>query len=787
MATTEPTASAQTRPVKVLKWTAIAVGGLIVVLLIALAVLDANADALRGPLARMASAHLGRAVHIDGRLQLHLLSWTPRVVVNQLRIANPDWVTVKESEGKAAGRARPGAKSPNEPTDHPATVPPAGTGEPTDMVKIGKLQVSLSIPALFKGEVLLPYLGIDDSDINLVRDAKQRANWDFSTNGPSKPSTKPTKLPVLGALHLGAGHFVLSDEIRKLHFSGTVAADQAANGGAQSLSLKGDGSINEQPFELSATGDPLVTAENHKPYTLASDIRAGRTKVKSRITITKPFDMGSVVADLNASGDDLADLYYLSGLALPNTAPYTVSGHLQRQGTLLKLTNFKGTLGNSDIHGTISVETAAARPILNADLDTKLLDIKDLGPTLGTRATTDPSSLSQQQARESNPVKSTEKARAATAHAAQTTAAAGDSNTGNTEALHGAKPKSAQVRTAEAKNADEKASKGETLLPDAKLDLKRIRGMDANVKYHAEAVKTEKMSISEIFLALKLDKGVLSFTPVSFTLPQGKLTSNITVDGSQDIPQVSIDSSLTAVRLSQFKMKDGQEPLDGTMVGRAILHGRGKSLHEIGSTAQGTLSIVVPHGDIRNAFAELMGINAANGLGLLLAKNQEKTGIRCGVANFKAEGGVFAAQDIVFDTDKVLITGKGQIDLGTEDLDLTLNGQPKKFRFFRIKSSIALDGTLSKPKVGLTPGNTPGQIALATALGVLATPLASVLAFIDPGLAKDADCSSLLAEAQSQGAPQVKEEAKDDPNKQPPKDAPTIKDAQRSTKARSIT
>jgi AsmA family protein len=787
MATPDKAASAQTRPVAVLKWTAIVIGSLLVVLLIALAVLDANADALRGPIARLASAHLGRTVHIDGPLQLHLLSWTPRVVVNQLRVANPDWVTVQESAGKAAGRAKPGAKDPHEAAERAAHSP----GEPTDMVRIGQLQVSLSIPALFKGEVLLPYLGINDSDINLVRDTKQRANWDFSTNGPSKPAAKPAKLPVPGSLHLGAGHLVVVDEIRKLHFSGTVAADQAANGGARSLSLKGDGSINEQPFELTATGDPLITAESHKPYTLASDIRAGRTKVKSRITITKPFDMGSVVADLTASGDDLADLYYLSGLALPNTAPYTVSGHLQRRGTLLKLTNFKGTLGNSDIHGTLSIETAAARPVLNADLATKLLDIKDLGPTLGTRAATNPSSLSRQQARERNPVESTAKARAATSHAAQTASPQTasnepDSNAGSTEALHGAKPKSAQTRTAEAQQADAKAAKGETLLPDAKLDLKRIRGMDAKVKYRAEAVQTEKMSIKEIALVLALDNGVMTFTPVAFTLPQGTLTSNIKIDGSQDIPQIAIDSRLTEVRLSQFKMKDGQEPLDGTMVGRAILHGRGKSLHEVGSTAEGTLSIVVPHGDIRNAFAELMGINAANGLGLLLTKNQDKTGIRCGVANFKAEGGVFAAQDIVIDTDKVLIMGKGEVDLGTEDLDLTLNGQPKKFRFFRIKSPIELGGTLSKPKVGLKPGNTPGQVALATALGVLATPLASVLAFVDPGLAKDADCGGLLAEAQRQGAPQETDQATDDPNKQPPKDAP-IKDAQRSTKARSIT
>ena len=722
------------RVARLFKWAGIIVGGLLVVLLLTLAVLDANADGLRGPLARYATARLGRDVSIDGKLQLHLLSWTPRVVMNDLRIANPGWVK-----------------------------------KPADMARIGKLQVSWSIPALLKGEILLPYVGVDDSDIDVVRDARERLNWSFSSEGgaPAKPSSKPVKLPILGTLHLGAGHLVVNDEVRKLRFNGTVKADQAPKGGPLSLSLEGDGSINGEPFKLDATGDPLVTAESHKPYTVVSHITAGRTKVKSSITLTKPFDMGSVVADIEASGDDLADLYYLSGLALPNTAPYTVSGHLQRRGSRLDLTDFKGTLGNSDIHGKLSVETATERPVLTADLYTRELDIKDLGPTLGSRAKVTPSSLSRQQAQHSGETaeESSAKARAAA-------------------------PKAAKTGTAEAREADAKAARGDSLLPDAKLDLKRIRGMDANVKYHAEAVKTDKMSIREILLDLRLDHGVMTFTPVSFVLPQGKLTSNIRVDGSKDIPEVEIDSRLSEVRLSQFKTKDGQEPLDGTMVGRALLHGRGKSLHEIGSTAAGTLSLAVPHGDIRSAFAELMGINAARGLGLLLTKNQDKTGIRCGVANFKAEGGVFAAQDIVIDTDTVLILGKGQVDLGPEALDLTLNGQPKKLRLFRIKSPIEIGGTLLKPKVGLKAGNTPGQVAIATALGVLATPLASVLAFIDPGLAKDADCGSLLAEARQQGASQGAQggdPSKDDnPSRQQPKDAP-IKDAQRSTKARSIT
>ena len=706
------------RVARVLKWVGIVCGGLLVVLLIALALLDANADALRGPLARYASAHLGRKVSIDGKMQLHLLSWTPHVVIRELRIANPDWVK-----------------------------------KPADMARIGELQVSWSFPAFLQGDILLPYVGLDDADIDVVRDARERLNWSFGSGPAKESSAKPAKLPILGSLHLGPGHLVVEDEVRKLKFNGTVKADQTAKGAGLALSLQGDGAINDQPFKLDAKGDPLITAESHKPYTVESQITAGRTRVKSSITVTKPFDMGSVVADIDASGDDLADLYYLSGLALPNTAPYTVSAHLKRTGSRLDLTDFKGTLGNSDIHGTLSLEIAGDRPMLTADLQTRLLDIKDLGPTLGSRVKTTPGSLSKKQAQpgsgKETAQESTAKARAAAPHAAKTgdTRTANANAPGNTLDFHGAKPKSAQTRTAEAQEADTRAAKGQTLLPDAKLDLKRVRAMDANVKYRAESVKTDKMSIREILVDMHLDQGIMKFSPVSFILLEGKLSSNIRVDGSRDVPEVGIDSRLTQVQLSQFKTKDGQEPLDGTLSGRAILQGRGKSLHEIGSTAAGNLSLVIPHGDIRSAFAELLGIDAARGLGLLLSKNQDKSPIRCGVADFKAQGGVFAVQEIVIDTDKVLITGKGEIDLGPEDLDLTLNGQPKQPRLFRIKSPIQLSGTLLKPKVGINAGNTPGQVALATVLGVVATPLASALAFIDPGLAKDADCSALLEEA----------------------------------------
>jgi hypothetical protein len=49
-------------------------------------------------------------------------------------------------------------------------------------------------------------------------------------------------------------------------------------------------------------------------------------------------------------------------------------------------------------------------------------------------------------------------------------------------------------------------------------------------------------------------------------------------------------------------------------------------------------------------------------------------------------------------------------------------------------------------------GQALAQGGLGAALGLL-SPLASVLAFIDPGLAKDANCRPLLEAAKARGAP----------------------------------
>ena len=69
----------------------------------------------------------------------------------------------------------------------------------------------------------------------------------------------------------------------------------------------------------------------------------------------------------------------------------------------------------------------------------------------------------------------------------------------------------------------------------------------------------------------------------------------------------------------------------------------------------------------------------------------------------------------------------------------------------RVRSPVLIRGTLKHPTVGIDARNSIVQAGEAVALGVALTPIAALLAFVDPGLAKDADCATLLAEAKTDG------------------------------------
>jgi len=514
------------------------------------------------------------------------------------------------------------------------------------------------------------------------------------------------------------GALTASDAIRKLKFHGgfSISEQQKKKNAADgALRLRGSGELNGKPFDLRVDGGPLFEVDTSKPYGFDAAISAADIRLDAHTEILHPFDLAAVTSKFHLTGKDLADAYYLTGLALPNTPPYDVAGTAVRDQLKFRIDDFQGRLGGSDLHGKLGIDMGADRPKLTGDLESKLLDLADLAAPLGTQASPQ---------RKSGTLD-------------RTKANSSDAS---------AKPKPDQAAPATAG----------LLLPDADLQVERVRAMDADVRFDATAIKTAKLPMKKVRFRLLLDDAKLMLQPLEFTLPEGRFSGSVAINARGATPQTDIDMKLDGVNLEQFKPKGSETaPMDGQMVGRMRLHGTGSSVHKTAANANGDVTLVVPKGDMSSALAELTGIDLAKGLGLLLTKKNDKTEIRCGVASFHADNGDLKANALVVDTTHVLVTGGGDVNFGNEALHLSLRGKPKEVRLVRLRAPIEIGGTLAHPKVGLEPGHVLSQAGGAAALGTLLTPAAAVLAFVGGGLAKDANCAVVARTAEEKHVPPV--------------------------------
>jgi uncharacterized protein involved in outer membrane biogenesis len=639
------------------------------VVLVALALIDWNA--FKGPIERMASERSGRRVSIGGPLEVHLWSSTPEVTLTRLTIGNPSW----------------------------------DAGE-KPMVRIERLHAQLKWLPLLKGDVSLPRVELLHPEIYLHREPSGRANWTFENTRPSNaPAGRPPKLPVIRDFLVQDGQLLVHDEVLHLEVRGTVQArEHATHDDPKAFRIQGQGTLNRQPFALHVAGGPLVNLDPDQPYPFDIDVEAGEIRARADGRLRKPFDLGHVNFNVHATGGDLADLYYLTHLALPNTPPFELGAHIDRNVKQIRVSELSGKVGQSDLRGELTVDASLKRPSIKGTLVSQQLRLKDLAASLGGKPVT-PGTL-QGAAERKKP-----------------------SRRGAQEA-----PPPANAR----------------LFPTARLQVERVRAMDADVTFSAQSIEAGSLPLKKVALHVKLDDGALALDPFEFDMPQGRVHGVATVDARGKTPRTELDVRMTNIQLDQLKGKapDAKPPLGGIMQARSSITGRGDSLHDVMADADGRVSVLLPHGEVRAAFAELTGINVARGLGLLLKGDDERADIRCGVAQFNIKDGTMHADRVVFDTENVRITGRGEVRLGPEELDLEIKGEPKKLRLARVRTPIEIEGHLRKPSLGIDTGKTIKQGAIATALGTVLTPLAAIIAFVDPGLAKDENCAALLASAE---------------------------------------
>jgi AsmA protein len=601
---------------------------------------------LRAPLERQVLQRTGRVLDIQGDLAVNF-SW-PQTTVQaaQVTFANPAWALQPQ------------------------------------MLKADGVAVSVDLPALLQRQVVFPQVKLKHATVFLERAEDGRKSWLLDLG-----QTNDQAHVLIGRLTLEQATLGYDDVGQKTSLRAELSTEPQTPSSDKLSGLRFTAAGRYKGMAVTAQGSGgsvLSLRDTRLPYPLTLDATVGRTVVKLVGTVTDLLTLTAVDMQAALRGDSLEQLFPLLGVAFPVTHAYTVQGHLLHTGASWRYEQFSGRIGASDIAGDVQVISGGKRPLLTAELHSKLLDLDDLAPTIGARP-----------------------------------------DVGAVAAT----PKSPASH----------------VLPDLPFKAERWDSVDADVVLHATQLHHAKAwPLENLTTHLKLRDSVLTLDPLDFGLAGGELKTKVTLDGRQQPIQAHAQVSARKVLLAKlFPTVNLSKNSIGEVNGGMDLVGSGNSVGRMLASANGKMGLVVEGGQISKLMMEQVGLHLWEILSLNLTGDQ-LVKLRCAVAGFDVKQGKMQAKTLVFDTQVTTLLGTGSIDLGQETLDLTLNPKTKNTSPVALHSPIYVRGSFAQPKVDFDKTQVTARAAGAVVLGLI-NPLLALVPLIDAGPGKDIDCAALQA------------------------------------------
>ena len=546
------------------------------------------------------------------------------------------------------------------------------------------------------GKTRINALLLDGAAVDAEWDPQRRRNtWTF---GDPNAKGEPFEMPVIRAAEVSGTTIRYRDPGMQL--SADIAVDTVKAQDtrfASAVRFNGDGRARGNPFRLwGAILSPNATLAGGENR-LEARIRAARTDARIWGTLPGATEVEGARLNLDVRGRNFADLFALAGIAVPDTRTYRVRSAFTKAGNEWRFTGMNGRFGASDIAGKLTVALVEPRMKLTADLSTRTIDIIDAAPFIGY-----------------NPdVVAT---KGVTAAAAETGQPAG------------------------------------RILPDAPLRVDMLSNFDAEVKYRVRRVRAESLPISDIELELSLDDRLLKLSPLNFELARGRLSSDIVINARRPAVFTDYDIRLSPTPMGRLLAGFGVEEsgTSGTVKARIKMTGTGNSVRDSLATSNGRIAVILPKGTFWTRNVQLAELDVGVFVQKMFEKRlSEPVQINCGLIGFTVRNGIAAADPILIDTQKNVMLGRGGFSFRDETLNLAFRADGKKFSLFSGQSPVGIGGRFTAPSIDVISPELLARAGVGLGIGVLASPLAAVIAFVDVGDAKAADCGPVLSGARA--------------------------------------
>jgi hypothetical protein len=560
--------------------------------------------------------------------------------------------------------------------------PPGAATGPT-MASVPQVDFTLNPLPLLHKSITISSLVLTDAKLNLEVTENGDNNWTFKKEKTKTPSPSPWRLDLQN-LALNNGVVRLVDPAKKADVTTHISTLQDGT-----VTWNMQGKLNGDPLSGHGKAGSLLSMQDTKvKYPVEAELVAGETHITAKGTLTDPQHMSGLDIQLKILGASMSQLFPLSGIVLPETPKFSTEGRVV--GTVaphnlrLRYEHFTGKVGSSDIGGTLEYISREPRPILQGEVESKLLDIDDLRSLLGN-----------------------------------------------------------ETDVAKKKQPPDKilpVSPFHTERWD-KIDA------DVKFTGH-KIVHAEKLPLDNFFTKVTLNNGTLALQPLNFGIAGGRFTTEMTIEGKSKPPKARMKIAARGLKLSGlFPQVEQMHASLGEVQGNVELTAVGDSLAALAATANGEAKAFVSEGTISKLILEAMGLNIGS-LVVTEIFGDKQVQLNCLASDFQVTNGLVKPRTFVVDTADATIDVDGTVDLGKEAFDLTIHPQSKGVRLLSLRSPIYVRGTFKHPSVGIDKKGVGLKAGAAAALGTAVAPLAALLALINPGPDQESPCGKLLAQAQ---------------------------------------
>jgi uncharacterized protein involved in outer membrane biogenesis len=521
----------------------------------------------------------------------------------------------------------------------------------------------------------LPLIELDHPVIS-VREHGTDKNYTLamkSGGGGGKP-------PELGDLVINNGAASVILPSAKSNFDLTIATQPAP---ADSKLFKdgeivvgAKGTYAAAPITGKLIGGALLTLRDKTaPYPVDLHLDNGSTTVSLNGTIDDPANFAGAHLKLVFAGQNMANLYQLTGVPIPATPPFRLSGNLDYANSAFRFENFEGRVGSSDLEGTITEAPGEPRRTITANLTSHQVNLADLagflGGTPGTKAT----------------------------------------------------PGQDAATKAEIAKADARPG----LLPTTPINLPKINIANVDLRYRGEHIINKDVPFDNVVVHLIVKDGRITVDPLNFAVGTGTIASSFDLNPVEK-HDVALKANIDFRKLQLARLMKATHAFagDGTIAGGVDITGTGDSVATLLGAGNGHASVYLQNGgDVSALLVDLAGLQVGDAV-LSALGVPNKTVIQCLIGDFALNNGLVTTKTFLVATSEANILGKGTVNLANQTLALALSTQATHFQIGALSTPINIGGTLKHPSVLPAAGPLAAKAGGAVALGILFPPLALI-------------------------------------------------------------